>query len=253
MSLEGLPKTRLLYLRDAYVREFEAKILRVVKVNGRRGLVLDSTAFYPMGGGQPADTGLIRGPSGEAAVSDAQARRGVVVHFTEEVAGELREGEVIEGIIDWKRRYTLMKNHTTAHLMSEAIRRALGAPVAVVGSAIELDKARLDLAYNKSIRPFLPEIERIANQVVEENRPVIVRFIPRKEAESYVARFHESLKMLPPNVQTVRIVEVENWHACACGGTHVKATGEIRGVKLLRRSSKGRGVERVEFVALQKP
>jgi len=243
----------LLYLEDAYLREFEAKILKTVQLGEKRGLVLDSTAFYPMGGGQPADTGVITGRNGEATVVDVQKRKGVAVHLVDKIAGKLDEGEAVKGRIDWSRRYKLMRNHTTAHLISEAVRRVVGAPTPVVGSAIEVDKARLDLAYEKSIRPLFQEIERVANQVVEENRPVIVRLMPRDEAESYVAKFHESLKMLPPGVQQVRVVEIKDWHACACGGTHVKTTGEIGIVKLLRRSSKGRGVERIEFAALQKP
>jgi len=155
----------------------------------------------------------------------------------------------VRGIIDWTRRYALMRIHTSAHLMSEAIRKVVGKPLAVVGSGIDIDKARLDMAYDHSLGPLLGEIERVANQVVRENRPVTIKTMPREDAESYVAKYRESLKILPPQVREVRIVEIKDWHACACGGTHVRATGEIGAIKVLRRMSKGRGVERVEFTS----
>jgi misacylated tRNA(Ala) deacylase len=84
---------------------------------------------------------------------------------------------------------------------------------------------------------------------VREDRNVVVRMMDRQEAEKYVERFHESLSTLPPQVHEVRIVEIKDWHACACGGTHVRRTGELEGIKLLKRVSKGKGVERLEFSA----
>jgi Ser-tRNA(Ala) deacylase AlaX len=172
-----------------------------------------------------------------------------VVHYTDEIIEKLAEGDHVKGIVDWPRRYTLMRIHTGAHLLSEAIRKVVGSPVAVVGSGIDVDKARLDLSYDRSLGPLLSKIEEVANQVVKENRPVIIKMMSRSEAENYVARFHESLKILPSHVKEVRIVEIKDWHACACGGTHVKTTGEIGAIKVLRRMSKGKGVERVEFTA----
>jgi len=142
-----------------------------------------------------------------------------------------------------------MRNHTAAHLMAEALRRATGFPMKVIGSAIDMDKARLDFAYEESLGPLLPEIERVANSIVKENRPVEIKIMKRREAEKYVERFHENLKTLPPQVQEVRIVEIKDLHACACGGTHVKTTGEIGTIKVLKRRSKGKGVERIEFSA----
>jgi alanyl-tRNA synthetase len=213
------------------------------------GLVLDQTAFYPMGGGQPADNGVVRGETWEARVIDVQWRDNVPVHVLDAIKGEFKEQGKIVGIIDWNRRWALMRNHTVAHLISEAIRQAVGIPVEIVGSAVNVDKSRLDLGYEGSLRDAFPKIEEIANKVVKENRPVIVKMMPRTEAEEYVKRFHESLKVLPPTVQSVRIVEIKDWHACACGGTHVKGTGELGFIRILGRAAKGKGVERIEFVA----
>jgi misacylated tRNA(Ala) deacylase len=112
-----------------------------------------------------------------------------------------------------------------------------------------VDKARLDIASESSLGSFLAEIQEVANSVIKENRPVEIMTLQRSGAEEYVARFHENLKTLPPQVQNVRIIEVEDWHACACGGTHVKRTGEIGEAEILRRMSKGKGVERLEFRA----
>jgi len=242
-------QTRLLYYEDAYIKEFNARVLAVKKLDTQYQLVLDQTAFYPAGGGQPADTGIIKRQNGEAKVTDVQMDKGVVIHIASETVGEILEGEQVTGIIDWTRRYQLMRNHTLAHLMAEAVRRVTGLPMAVTGSGLDVEKVRLDLAHEGSLGPLLPEIEKVANDMIKENRQIEIRLMPRVEAERFVERFHESLKTLPPQVQNVRIVEVKDWHACACGGTHVKSTGEIGVADVLRRMSKGKGVERIEFTA----
>ena len=242
-------QTRLLYYDDAYIKEFEARVLAVKKLNGQYGLILDRTAFYPSGGGQPADMGVVKGQKGQARVSDVRMEKGAVIHIVSKIVEEISEGEQITGYIDWTRRYQLMRNHTLAHLMAEAMRRVTGLPMTLVGSGLDVDKVRLDLAHEGSLGPLLPEIEKVANNMIRENRPVEIKMMPRAEAEEFVERFHESLKTLPPQVQNVRIVEVKGWHACACGGTHVKNTGEIGAAQVLRRMSKGKGVERIEFAA----
>lgn len=223
--------------------------MEIQKVNDDYGIILDCTAFYPTGGGQPADVGTIKGENGEARVIDAKASEGRVIHIAKDIVGRLSEGEQVKGIIDWQRRYALMRNHTTAHLMAEALRIVTKTQVEIVGSGIDVDKARLDVAYENSLSPMLQEIEKTANNIVQEERPVTARIMQRKEAETFVKQFHESLKTLPPHVQEIRIIEIKDLHACACGGTHVKNTGEIGTIKVLRREAKGKGVQRIEFVA----
>jgi Ser-tRNA(Ala) deacylase AlaX len=243
-----LQPTLLLYYEDAYIREFTAKVSAIQETAEQHRIVLDQTAFYPLGGGQPSDIGTIKGTNGIAAVKDVRVENVIVIHLGD-VKGSIAEGEAVVGNIDWNRRYALMRNHTLAHLMAEAIRRATGASSEVVGSGLDMDKARLDIANQSSLGPFLPEIQKAANSVIKENRPVEIKTLQRNDAEEYVARFHENLKTLPPQVQNVRIIEVKDWHACACGGTHVKSTGEIGEAEILRRMSKGKGVERLEFRA----
>ena len=239
--------TKLLYYDDAYLKEFDAEILKITRLDNRFGVVLDCTAFYPVGGGQPGDKGVIKCEHGEIRVVDVQMKKGAVVHFADEGVVQLSEGDRVRGIIDWTYRFSLMRVHTAAHLMSEAVRKVVGDPLAIVGSGIDVDKGRLDLAHDRSLGPLLSEIEKVANHVVNENRPVEIKMMLRKEAENYVAKFHENLRLLPIHVQKVRIVEIKDWHACACGGIHVKVTGEIGFVKVLRRISKGKGVECIEF------
>ena len=240
--------TRLLYYEDAYLKEFVSNVSSSEELNGKWRIILDQTAFYPVGGGQPADTGTIKGAHGEAAVKDVRIEHGLVVHVTE-IRGAIRDGENVTGVLDWNRRYVLMRNHTLAHLMAEAIRRATGSPSEVVSSGLDVDKARLDIKYEGSFGPLLQQIQEVATKAIIEDRPVEIRNMQRKDAEEYVARFHESLKTLPPQVQNVRIVEVKDWHACACGGIHVRRTGEIGPIEILKRMSKGKGIERIEFKA----
>jgi alanyl-tRNA synthetase len=241
--------TRLLYYEDAYLKEFDAKVVEIKSPQNRCELILDRTAFYPIGGGQPADIGTINGQNGEAKINEVHMDKTIVVHIACEIVGTISGGDRVRGFIDWSRRYQLMRNHTLAHLMAEVVRRVTGLPLAVVGSGLDVDKVRLDFNHEGSLGPLLPEIEKVANRIIRENRPVEIKVMPRAEAEKFVECFHESLKTLPPNVQSVRIIEVKDWHACACGGTHVKNIGEIGEVEVLRRMAKGRGVERIEFTA----
>jgi misacylated tRNA(Ala) deacylase len=252
-ELSGTLPTRLLYYEDAYVKKFEARVIKIAKMENREtGIVLDRTAFYPGGGGQPSDTGSMEKDSVRARVARLRKQGEIIIHFVDEVSGEIREGDNIRGVIDWNTRYRLMRIHTSAHLMGQAISQALDKPVEIVSSGMDLQKARLDFTHKGSTRELFPQIENIANNVVIENRTVKASLMLRNEAKEYVEKFNESLKTLPPQVSEVRIVEIEGWHACACGGTHVKGTSEIREVKLLSRSSKGKGIERIEFT-VQKP
>jgi Ser-tRNA(Ala) deacylase AlaX len=243
------PTTRLLYYEDAYIKQFQTKIAQIVQVDGQKGLILEQTAFYATGGGQPADNGLLKGKQWEAQVVDVRWHKRGPVHILGEVKGEVKEQDNFLGEIDWNRRWALTRNHTAAHLISPAIRQAVEVPLEIVGSAINVDKARLDLRHEGSLRELFSKIEDITNRIVAEDRPVLIKTMPRAEAETHVERFHESLKTLPSGIENVRIVEIKDWHACACGGTHVKSTSEVGSIKILSRAAKGKGVERIEFAA----
>jgi Ser-tRNA(Ala) deacylase AlaX len=244
-----IPKTQLLYYDDAYLRKFEAQVLQVGLDRGRTSMILDRTAFYPTGGGQPSDMGIIEGENGRVDIVEVQWNKGIVLHLEDGINDNISQGDYVKGTIDWNRRYSLMKNHTAAHIMAEAVRRVLESPVETVGSGLDVNKVRLDFALADSLRPVFHQIEEVANSVVKENRLVEIKIMSRDEAEKHVKRFHENLRTLPSTVSQVRVVEVEGVHACACGGTHVKATGEIGTIRILGRSSKGKDVERLEFKA----
>jgi Ser-tRNA(Ala) deacylase AlaX len=247
--MEGVPATQLLYYDDAYLQRFRADVVHVASADALMGIMLNRTAFYPTGGGQRSDTGVMEAENWRADIMDVQWNRGRIRHLANNVTGEVRPGDHVDGAIDWTRRYALMKNHTAAHIMAEALRQALGTPAEIVSSGLDVDKARLDLAVDSSLRPLFPRIAALANEIVRTNHPVEVRMMNREAAKDYVAKFHESLATLPSTVSQVRIVEVRGVHACACGGTHVKTTGEIGTIEILGRSSKGKGVERLEFRA----
>ncbi len=247
--METLPMTRLLYYEDAYMREFEAKVLKVTENDGLVGIILDSTAFYPTGGGQPSDKGVLEGKNCRSEVLDVQWNKGRILHLSRIINGEMKDNETIKGFIDWNRRYALMRNHTAAHIIAETIRRTINQPVEIVGSGLDVDKVRLDIALETSLRTSFPNIENDGNSIIAADRAVEIKIMNRSEAEKYVEQFHESLKTLPPNISEVRIVEIQGLHACACGGTHVKSTSELGAISILGRSSKGRGVERLEFRA----
>lgn len=202
--------TELLYNANAYLREFQGRVLKIQKIDDKYQVILDRTAFYPAGGGQPADVGVIRGQKGEVRVVDVQMSKGTVAHVGSEFKAMVREGEQICGVIDWDRRYALMRNHTAAHVMGEAVLKATDNPLKIVGSAIDIDGARLDFAHEGSLRPLFQRIEKIANEVVEENRVVEVKMMKRREAENYVERLHESLRTLPPQVREVRVVQIKD-------------------------------------------
>jgi Ser-tRNA(Ala) deacylase AlaX len=244
-----IPKTRLLYYDDVYLRKFEAKVLQVGLDRGRTTMVLDRSAFYPTGGGQPSDMGIIEGENGRVVIVEVQWNKGRVLHLEGGIDDNISQGDYVKGTIDWNRRYSLMRNHTAAHIMAEAVRHVLESPVKIVGSGLDVDKVRLDFALANSLRPVFHQIEEVANSIVRENRLVEIKIMSRSEAEKHVERFHEDLRTLPSGVSQVRVVEVEGVHACACGGTHVKATGEIGTIRILGRSSKGKDVERLEFRA----
>lgn len=199
LDLSGIPPTHLLYYEDAYVKEFDSNVVKVLKTeNHETSVILDGTAFYPGSGGQPPDIGLIEGSTMQAKVVRLQRKGEIIIHHVDEIFGEIREGAHVRGIINWERRYGLMRIHTSAHLMSQAIRQALGEPVEIVSSGMDLEKARLDFTHADSTREFFPQIETIANHVVKENRIVKIRLTLRNEAEECVKKFHESLKTLPP-------------------------------------------------------
>lgn len=212
----GPGQTEPLYLRDSYLRAFDAA---VVAIDGR-AVALDRTAFYPGGGGQPPDAGRLAWDGGEAG-----------------------------GAVDWERRYAIMRYHSALHVLVGAVYRLYGA--VVTGGAIHPDPARMDFSLADLGRERVAAIEAEANRAIAADLRVLVRFVAREEFErSDLTRLARNL--VPQDVTEVRVVEIEGYDAQADGGTHVAHTGEIGRLRVTKTENKGKANRRLE-IALDPP
>jgi alanyl-tRNA synthetase len=237
-----LPDTRRLYYEDAYIKAFKAQVLRV----SANQVVLNQTAFYPEGGGQPADYGFLEFKGRKSRVVDVQKAGAVIVHFLE---GKVpKEGAAVAGKVDWERRFSLMQHHTATHLVMGATRRTLGAHVWQAGAQKDVDRTRLDITHPKRLTTEETiKIEKLANYVVTENLKVETFWMPREEAErKYGFRLYQG-GVVPG--REIRVVKTGDWEVEACGGTHCKSSGEVGLIKILRTERIQDGVERLIFSA----
>ncbi len=237
--VKGLPNTRTLYYEDPFMKEFNAEVLKVID----DWVILDRTAFYPEGGGQPCDLGELDG----VRVLDVQKVGKVILHRVDNSEG-FKEGQTVHGKIDWDRRIQHMRHHTGTHVLMGALVRVLGKHVWQAGSQLHSDWARLDISHYKHItEEELREIERLANRVVMENRKVTWEWLPRTEAEmKYGFRLYQG-GVVPGRV--IRVLNIKDWDVQACGGTHLPNTGLIGPIKILRTERIQDGVERIIFAA----
>ena len=233
--------TRELFLKDAYLTEFESP---VGKLSGRE-VVLDQTAFYPGGGGQPADKGALGVGPVKAAVVDLRREGGNVVHVLDKaIPDTVRK---LKGELDWERRYAHMRYHTALHALSGVIWRGFGAKV--TGGQMRTDRARMDFSFpGEWTADVVGEIERLVNEALAEGRPVRVYELPREEALENPDLIRTQANLVPERVKMVRIVEIEGIDTQADGGTHVANTREVGEVEITGHKSKGRQNKRVEFV-----
>jgi len=242
-EVSDLPETVMLYYEDPYISEFEARVLRVLN---DQHVILEKTAFYPEGGGQPADHGYLTFDKARSEVVDVQKVGNVIIHV---VKGPVpQEGDKVRGIIDWERRSSLMKHHTATHVIMGAARRVLGEHVWQAGAEKGAEKSRLDISHFKRLtQDEIHEIERLANQAVIRNIPVETSWTPREQAEKrYGFRLYQG-GVVPG--REIRVVKTGDWEVEACGGTHVKNTGEIGFIKIVRTERIQDGVERIVFSA----
>jgi alanyl-tRNA synthetase len=242
-QLSGLPPTKMLYYEDSYRRQFEARVLKVIN---NKYVVLDQTLFYPEGGGQPPDHGYLKFEGAQARVVDVQKIGNVIVH---KVKGTVpQKGNKITGTIDWKRRASLMKHHTATHLLMGAARQVLGQHVWQAGTQKDVDRTRLDFSHFRRLTlEEMHKIEELANEAVIRNLPVETSWKPRMEAEKqYGFRLYQG-GVVPG--KEIRVVDIKGWDVEACGGTHVKNTGEIGFIKILHTERIQDGVERIVFSA----
>jgi len=236
-----VPDTELLYATDAYLRTFEA---RVQEITPEGGVILDRTAFYPTGGGQPHDLGALTWPGGAATVTEVHKDGGRVVH---RVAGASPPvGRAVHGELDWERRYALMRYHTALHSMSGVIYQLYGATV--TGGQMYTDRARMDFLLPDLSPDRLHQIEERTNVLLAEAHPVSIQFYSRADAFQIPDLIRTRVNLIPDTVLEIRVVNIDGIDQQADGGTHVANTREVGQVRITGSENKGKGNKRLEIV-----
>lgn len=234
--------TTLLYLDDPELREFDATVEARVE---NTGIILNQTAFYPGGGGQPADTGVIRTASGDLRVTGMKRIDGQIVHLLDTDDGMPDAGTSVHGLLDWDTRYRLMRTHTAMHVLCGVVWKDFGAQV--TGGNMGPDRARMDFELEDLSEERVQHIEGRCNEVIGEGRNVSWRTLPREEAFQIPDLIRTKINLLPEHIEEVRIVEIDGLDIQADGGTHVSNTREIGGLKIVGTRSKGRSNKRLEI------
>jgi misacylated tRNA(Ala) deacylase len=234
--------TTLLFRDDAYLPEAEAT---VIGVNDRRGIILDRTVFYATGGGQPGDSGRLEREGGGPPVAIATTvygeDKGDIVHVPGEAEPLPEPGETVRAALDWARRYRHMRIHTGLHLLSVVL------PFPVTGGAIGADEGRLDFDLEGGEVPAKEAIEEQLNGLVAANHPVSQEWITDDELLANPGLV-KTMKVKPPmGTGRVRLVRIGDIDLQPCGGTHVRATGEIGRLMIGKIESKGRQNRRVRI------
>lgn len=229
--------TELLYTTDAYVSEFEATVTQHVE----GGVVLDRTAFYPGGGGQPSDTGMLSAGGQTWVVTAVKKAGGAPVHF---IDGELPPvGAAVVGRLDWTRRYQLMRTHTAMHILCGVVFRDYGAQV--TGGNMDPLHGRMDFEFETMRQELVAAIEEAINAEVAAARPVRVRILPRAEAFAIPDLIRTKINLLPEGITEVRTVELVGLDLQADGGTHVANTREVGRIRVTDYKSKGKINKRI--------
>jgi alanyl-tRNA synthetase len=243
-EVKDIPPTKQLFYEDSYMKEFRGKIIKIIKP---KWVILDQTAFYPEGGGQIYDTGMLIIDGKKYNVKSAYKVNDVILHEIDEIDESFIGKEVI-GKIDWNRRIRIMRHHTATHVLLCSIRKVLGDHIWQAGANKEETKARLDVTHYKKItEEEIEEIEKLANEIVLQNVPVKAIFIERDKAES---KFGYSLYQGGVmGGRIIRVVSVGDYDHQACGGTHVSNTGEIGLIKIIKVERIQDGVERFIYTA----
>ena len=228
--------TENLFHGDSYLKEFNARVISVDDIS--RAVVLDRTAFYPGGGGQPCDLGILT--VGDRVFQIEKTRKAglEVEHILAADGGLPNAGDQVSGKLDWERRYRLMRTHTAMHILCGVIFRDYGA--LVTGGDMDLQQARMDFEFESMTHYLVAEIEKAVNLEVEKNLPIRVQTLSREEAFKIPDLIRTKINLLPPDIMQIRTVEIVGLDLQADGGTHVHATGEVGGIRIVDYKSKGR-------------
>ena len=233
--------TRLLYHTDSYLQSFQASITAIDPENNY--VILDQTAFYPAGGGQPSDRGRLRLAGVNYPVVRAKKVSGDIAHIIEGDISFLNIGDVIFGELDWEHRYQLMRTHTAMHILCGVIFRDYGA--SVTGGDMDPLNGRMDFEFESMHKELVQTIEVAVNQEVALSRPVRVEILPREQAFQIPDLIRTKINLLPEGIQEVRVVEIVGLDIQADGGTHVQNTSEVGQIRVVDYKSKGKINKRI--------
>ena len=231
--------TDLLYLHDAYLREFEATVDSVD--DGR--VRLDRTAFYPTGGGQPHDTGTLTWDGGEASVTEVVKQGPDAWHSLDGALPDV--GTLVTGTVDWDRRHALMRTHTALHILCGVIWNEWR--TAVTGGNMTPLAARMDFEFDPLPEGFGARVEELVNAEIAADRPIRVEFLPRDTAVTDEDLIRTKVNMIPDSVKEIRVIDIVGLDKQADGGTHVAATGEVGGIRVTKTESKGKANKRIRL------
>jgi len=233
--------TEILYMKDAesnYIREFDARVI----ARGFDHVVLDRTAFYAVGGGQPSDTGALSWTGGRAEVREV-TKKGQIEHHL--VQNPDTVPDEVRGTLDWDRRYAHMRMHTAQHIISGVVYDMFHART--VGNQIYHDRSRIDFAPVTFTDDMLAEVQAKCNDIFAKGTPVDISTISRETLERDVDAQRANLDLLPKSVRELRVVTIGDFDICPCAGTHVRSLGEIGRLKITKRERKGKDRERVTY------
>ncbi len=221
-----------IFYEAPYQRTFEARILEKRLIDGGRRIVLDKTLFYPTSGGQPCDRGRLNGVD----VVDVIEEKGVIIHL---VDGDIGQDDLVKGEIDWDRRFDHMQQHTGQHILSQSFLRSAGAET--IGFHLGAEYSTIDLKKSEISLEDIKNTEEIANSVVFEDREILTRWIRPEELD----RVH--LRRTPKVSEEIRVVEIEDFDTTGCCGTHLRRTGEVGLIKVIK-SEHYKGGTRIYFL-----
>jgi len=235
----------LLYQQDSYLKEFQATVIDYDSEEG--AIVLDRTAFYPGGGGQPYDLGILLVENGSSeikkiyTVKKVVSKGGQLWHYLQ---GELPSlGARIIGHLAWERRYKLMRTHTAMHILCGVVWRDYGA--LVTGGNMDPLQGRMDFEFANLEKGLVKEIEEKVNQEVAAGRAVVVKILPREEAFQIPDLIRTKINLLPEAIQEIRTIEIVGLDLQADGGTHVANTKEVGKISIVDYKSKGKINKRI--------
>jgi misacylated tRNA(Ala) deacylase len=224
--------TDLLYHHDSYLKEFEAVVIDAAE----NSVELDRTAFYPGGGGQPHDVGVVVAGGLDYPVTRVGSSGGRIMH---QIDGPIpRAGTPITGKVDWERRYELMRTHTALHILCGVVWRDYRA--LVTGGDMRPGEARMDFELEQMSAQFAHEIEERINEEVTAAREILVNKVTREEAEEIPDLIRTKINLLPPGIREVRTIDISGLDLQADGGTHVANTLEVGEIRVIGHESKGR-------------